>query len=269
MNFENKTFVVTGGGGGLGRELVLNLLSKGSTVIALDRNAAGLEETKKCAGQLSKFLFIHQVDITDREAVISLIHQVIAGHERIDGLFNNAGIIQPFIPLKDLDEGIIEKIFNVNFFGTLNLTKVLLPHLLTRPEAVIVNIASMGGFLPVPGQSIYCASKAAVKLMTEGLQAELKKSTVQASVVFPGAMKTDIMTNSGLATGKGEEKAKQAGKILSPKDAAAQILNGVAAGKPRIFIGTDSKLMDFLYRLSPALATNMLYKKLQSKLPQN
>jgi short-subunit dehydrogenase len=68
----------------------------------------------------------------------------------------------------------IERVMNVNFYGTLYMTKTFLPHLLTRPEAHVVNVSSMGGFLPVPGQVIYGASKAAVKLLTEGLHSELQ-----------------------------------------------------------------------------------------------
>ncbi|WP_252629481.1 SDR family oxidoreductase, partial [Enterobacter sp. JH539] len=86
---------------------------------------------------------------------------------------NNAGIIQPFVKIDQLGYEVVERVFNVNFYGTLYMTKTFLPHLLTRPEAHIVNVSSMGGFLPVPGQTIYGASKAAVKLFTEGLHSEL------------------------------------------------------------------------------------------------
>jgi len=78
------------------------------------------------------------------------------------------------------------------------MTKAFLPFFLKRSEAHVVNISSMGGFIPFPGQTIYGAAKAAVKIFTEGLYAELKDSNVNVTVVHPGAIATNITTNSGL-----------------------------------------------------------------------
>ena len=78
------------------------------------------------------------------------------------------------------------------------MTKSFLPHLLKRPEAHIVNVSSMGGFLPVPGQTIYGASKAAVKLLTKGLHSELPGMNVKVTIIFPGAVNTNMTKNSEL-----------------------------------------------------------------------
>jgi NAD(P)-dependent dehydrogenase (short-subunit alcohol dehydrogenase family) len=103
-----------------------------------------------------------------RSAAEALPEQVLARFGVVDGLINNAGIIQPFSRLNDLDYAAIDRVLNVNLYGTIFVTKAFLPHLLNRPEAHIANLSSMGGFVPVPGQTIYCAAKAAVKLMSEG-----------------------------------------------------------------------------------------------------
>jgi NADP-dependent 3-hydroxy acid dehydrogenase YdfG len=94
------------------------------------------------------------VNVADRSAVEALPTDIIGRFGSVDCIINNAGIIQPFTKLNDLDYSIIERVFNVNLFGTLFMTKAFLPHLLLRPEAHIVNLSSMGGFLPVPGQTI-------------------------------------------------------------------------------------------------------------------
>jgi short-subunit dehydrogenase len=94
---------------------------------------------------------------------------IITVRHHVDGLINNAGIIHPFVKLNDLSCEAIVRVVNAIFYGTLYMTKSLLPHLPGEPEAHIVNVSSMGGFVPVPGQTIYGATKAAVKLMTEGL----------------------------------------------------------------------------------------------------
>ncbi len=151
MNVLNKVMVVTGGGSGIGRELVLLLLAKGAKVAAVDINEAALAETVERAGSLQTQLSTHIVNITYKAAVSGLPEQVIAAHGAVDGIINNAGIIQPFVRVNDLGYDAIERVMNVNFYGMLYMTKAFLPHLLKRPEAHITNISSMGGFLPVPG----------------------------------------------------------------------------------------------------------------------
>jgi len=198
LKAQNKVIVVTGAGSGIGRELTLLLLSQGAKVAGVDLNPSALEETSSLAGQLSTQLERFVVNVADRSAVEALPADIIARFGAVDCIINNAGIIQPFTKLNDLDYSIIERVFNVNLFGTLYMTKAFLPHLLQRPEAHIVNLSSMGGFVPVPGQTIYCAAKAAVKLMSEGLASELFGTNVHVTVVFPGAVATNIRSNSGL-----------------------------------------------------------------------
>ena len=118
----------------------------------------------------------------------------------------------------------------------------------------------------MPGQTIYCASKAAVKLLTEGLEAELRTTGVRVLVVFPGAIKTSIMTNSGLAAAGQGHTAQGGGKILDPQVAATRIITAMEANKSRVCVGKDSKVMDALYRLSPKLASNLIYKKMKQRI---
>ena len=266
MKVKDKVLVVTGGGNGIGRELVLNLLSKGARVAAVDLNTAGLEETKTLAGEKADRLSLHTVNITEREMVENLPKQVIEIHGSIDGVINNAGIIQPFVHINDLDYDKIKLVMDVNFYGTLYMVKSLLPYLLERPEAHITNISSMGGFTPVPGQSIYGASKAAVKLMTEGLASELKGTNVKVTVVFPGAVNTNITKNSDADDRRSEKEEKdenQTGKLLQPKDAAEIIVNGMENDKARIFAGKDSRMLDIMTRINPNKAADIIADKLK------
>jgi len=264
MKVEGKVIIVTGGGNGMGREIVQNLLSKGAKVIAIDINELALKETTDLSGSNKNSLATFVIDITNRETVENFKEQAIARFGAVDGIINNAGIIQPFIKLNDLNYDVIERVFNVNLWGTLYMTKTFLPHLVTRPEAHIVNISSMGGFLPVPGQTIYCGAKAAVKLITEGLRSELLNSNVKVTVVFPGAINTNIMANSGL---KVEPNAvNQANKALLPSIAAEIIVYGMETNKARVMVGKDAKFMDFLVRLNPAKASKLIFEKMKSKL---
>lgn len=268
MKVQNKVLVVTGGGSGMGRELVLALLSKGASVAAVDINTAALEETAGLAGKNRDKLATFTVNISDRALVEALPEQVISRFGAVDGIINNAGIIQPFVRLKDLDYAAIDRVMNVNLFGTLYMTKAFLPHLLARPEAHITNISSMGGFLPVPGQTIYGASKAAVKLLTEGLNSELLGTNVHVTVVFPGAMGTNIAVNSGVANSLKVEGAEAPVKMLAPAKAAQIIIEGIEHNRYRVLVGADARLMDAVYRLNPQRAARFIYSQMRALLPQ-
>jgi short-subunit dehydrogenase len=266
MKIANKTFVVTGGGNGIGRELVLQLLNSGARVAAVDIDEKALEETRSLAGVLAERLSLHALNITDRTAVEALPASVLAAHGSVDGLINNAGIIQHFVRFNDLLMSEIERVMNVNFYGTVYLTKVFLPYFLERPEAHIVNVSSMGGFLPVPGQTMYGASKAAIKLFTEGLHSELLDTNVGVTVVFPGAIGTNIAANSGIKVMAGQEDTKAKYKTTSPFAAAAEIIAGIEKKKYRVLIGSDAKMMDFLSRLMPERAAKIIYTQMKALL---
>jgi len=150
MKVQNKLIVVTGGGSGMGRALVLDLLSRGAKVVTIDINESALQETASLAGDKQDSLSTFVVDIANKASVEELFSKVIAQFGFVDGIINNAGIIQPFVKVNELKYETIERVMNVNFYGTLYMIKAFLPHLVTRPEAHIVNISSMGGFLPVP-----------------------------------------------------------------------------------------------------------------------
>lgn len=270
MKVQSKVIIVTGAGGGIGGELVRELLKRGADVAAVDLRDESLNKLKDSINELPGKLTMHALNISDRKAVENLPESVVAEQGRVDGLINCAGIIQPFVKVNDLDYDAIERVMNVNFYGTLYMTKAFLPYLLKRDEAHIVNVSSMGGFLPVPGQSVYGASKAAVKLVTEGLYAELLNTSVRVSVVFPGATNTDITKNSDVGSktpSATEDDAKKMNiKMLSPEKAAKIIIDGVEKNKPQIFTGSDSRFMNILYRLNPVYATKLITKQMQSLL---
>jgi short-subunit dehydrogenase len=261
MKAAGKTFVVTGAGSGMGQELTLLLLSTG-----VDLRPEGLEETKAKAGDGAQNLSLHIADISDAEAVANLVGEVLERHGDVDGLFNNAGIIQPFVKIAQLDDKTIDRVMNVNFFGTLRMTRAFLPTLLERPEAHIINTSSMGGFLPVPGQAIYGASKAAIKLMSEALYAELLDTNVHVSTVFPGAIATHITENSGVEAPAVDEEAEAKFKALPADEAAKKIVDGMEDNDFHILVGSDAFMMDKLSRLMPEKATKIIQKQMKALL---
>lgn len=265
MKVKGKVVLVTGGGSGIGRELVLNLLSKGAKVIAIDINWAALKETLRLSRTSDSNLSLFAVDITNRAAVEELAGNVIEQNGHVDAIINNAGIIQPFVDLKDLDYDTIKRVIDVNLYGTLFITKAFLPHLLTRPEGHIVNISSMGGFLPVPGQTVYGATKAAVKLLTEGLHSELQHTHVHVTVVFPGAVATNITANSGvtMTTIQTDAKVPDQSKTLTPAKAAEIIIKGIENDDYQVYVGADSKFLGIFNRISPKTAASFINKQMK------
>jgi NAD(P)-dependent dehydrogenase (short-subunit alcohol dehydrogenase family) len=266
MKVRDKVVVVTGAGSGMGRELSLELLSRGASVAGVDLREAGLEETERRAGARDARWARFPLDITDRAAVAALPERVKTRFGQVDGVINCAGIIQPFVRLVSLDDAAIERVMQVNFYGTLQMMRAFLPHLLARPSAHVVNVSSMGGFLPVPGQTLYGASKAAVKLLTEGLHAELAGTPVRVTIVFPGAIATDITKNSGV-TIPGVDPEKSRLKPYPADRAARDILDAMERDRYRVLVGPDAKLLDALYRLHPRRAAAFIAAQMKELLP--
>ncbi len=267
MKIANRVLVVTGAGSGIGREVTLEALRRGARVAACDINSTTLEETAKLAAAGDR-VSTHVLNVADRPAVQALPESVIDSHGAVDGIVHCAGIIQPFVRLKDLDYEAIDRVFAVNWLGTLYLTKTFLPVLLGRPEGHIVNVSSMGGFLPVPGQTVYGASKAAVKLLTEGLHSECRSTNVRVTVVFPGAVATNITQNSGVDVPiSAADVEKMTSRTTSADKAARTILDGMERDAYRVMVGSDAKFMDRIYRLSPRRAAGFIANQMKQLLP--
>lgn len=263
MKLTGKNIVLTGAGSGIGQQLALGLLREGAFVLGLDLNESGLSETKTLAGDMSDRFKSYLINITNKEQIDKFTNELRESDIAIDGLINNAGIIQPFKKVESLNWEEIERVMDVNFYGLLYLTKAILPELKKRKESLLVNVSSMGGFLPVPGQAVYGASKAAVKLLTEALYAELKDTGVKVSIVYPGAVHTNISQNSGLDV---NTEGQGGIKMTSAVAAAQTIIQGIKKEKYRILIGSDAKMMDFLYRLTPRKATELIAKQMKGLL---
>lgn len=266
MKVNGKVIVVTGAGSGMGREITLELVRRGAKVAAVDFRKQTLDETVALAQKLGGEVSPHTLDVSDLAKVAALPAQIEKAIGPVDGLINNAGIIQPFVHVDDLDWKDVEKVMAVNFFGPVALVKAFLPGLKKRPEAHILNVSSMGSYAPVPGQTVYGASKAAVKLFTEGLRSELLDTKVGVTVVFPGSIATNIAANSGMANMSVDSAEAAKFKTTPAPVAAKAMVDAIESNNPRITIGSDATRMDRLSRLNPVMAANVIYKQMKSLL---
>ncbi|MCK0175437.1 MULTISPECIES: SDR family oxidoreductase [Mycobacteriaceae] len=258
MELADKVFVVTGAGNGMGRQVARQLLARGAHVAAADLDQAGLAGSARHAR-----LSTHVLDVTDRSAVAAFPEQVLARHGRVDGLVNIAGVIHRFAPFTDLSERETDRIMAVNFTGTVNMCRAFLPHLLTRPEANLTNMSSLSALLPFASQTLYSASKGAVKQFSEGLYAELCDTNVHVTTIFPGNISTELTRNSGVEMLDAGDKKVRA---TSPEAAGAKIVDGIARDRFRVLVGTDARLLDVLSRLSARRTTRLVAKQIKSVL---
>ena len=260
MNVNGKVFVITGAGNGMGREVALQLVAKGARVVGVDLSAAGLAET---ASRAKSDVATHALDVTDPTAVDALVKATLESHGHVDALVNIAGIIHRFVPVDQLSRDELHRVMNVNFWGTVTPTLAFLPHLKARPESALVNMSSLSALTAFAGQTLYSASKGAVKQFSEGLFQELIGTNVTISTIFPGNIGTDISTNSGVEMiSAGDRKVR----ATSPADAGAAIVRGIEKGSFRIIVGQDARIIDRLGRLSPFRTAKLIGRQMKSVL---
>ena len=265
MKLNGKVLVITGAGNGMGRQMTLEALSRGASVFGVDLKEEALQETAKLANAGDRFAYA-TANIADRDRVMALPAEVEAKFGAVDILVNNAGIIQPFVRVNQLEFKDIDHVMAVNFNGPVSMVKAFLPHLLKRPAAQIANVSSMGAYAPVPGQTVYGASKAAIKLFTEGLRTELYGTSVKVTLIYPGAIGTNIAANSGLKMEMPAGTEAKQPKTTSVEDAGRIMITAIENEVPRAFVGSDAKMLDRMARLMPVKVADIIYNQMKNLL---
>ena len=211
-NFGGKMAVVTGGGTGMGRELVRRLTANGCHVAMCDINPDNMAKTEELALAETTHrvrLTSHVCDVADEADVLAFREQLQARHgvEHLDLVFNNAGIGGGGSFVTDEDRMAWEKTFDVCWYGVYYGSRAFLPLLVQSDEGHLVNTSSINGFWATVGPQVphtaYCAAKFAVKGFTEALNIDLQLHAphVTAHVVMPGHIGTEIGLNSTAAHG--------------------------------------------------------------------
>jgi all-trans-retinol dehydrogenase (NAD+) len=222
---SGKVAVVTGAARGMGKEFAKALLKAGAKVALLDINKELITET--CM-ELSKFGDAHSFicDISNRESVAKTFSQIRNQTGKIGILINNAGIVTKGSILELSEEAII-KTFEVNTLSQFWTTKAVLPGMIEQNEGHIVNISSMGALVPVPGQSAYNASKAAVSAFSDSIRQEMKKFgyNIHITIVAPYFVDTGMF--DGVSTGKM--------KMLTPEKVVKKVMKAILKNRP--FVG--------------------------------
>jgi len=255
-SFDGKQCVVTGAGNGIGRAVALDLARRGSALALSDKDEAGLAQTRELIGASDNRHRYDTLDVSDSCAIDAYAAMLKTHWGASDYLFNIAGLsrIGDFF---ETPKASYEIVMNVNFYGTVNMTRAILPQII-ETKGGIINISSLFGLIGFPGQTHYCASKFAVRGFSESLAMEMTAHGVTVTCVHPGGVATDITRKAemdslppGMKSREKINKRFDKAARTSPESAARTIINGAARGKRRVIVGGDAHFLSFVQRLFP------------------
>jgi len=259
-NLNKKVAVVTGAGSGIGRALAINLAKEGCHLALSDINEAGLRETVDLVystiDKSSINISTHKLDVADQKAIFEYADTVVREHSHVDLIINNAGVAS-HSRIEDISHEDFEWVININMWGVINCTRAFLPFLKLRPEAHIVNIASINSIIGFPANGPYTVSKYAVQGFTETLIQEFRRTNLRISSVHPGGIRTNIANSTRNAPAKSIQTFNKVA-ATTPDRAAKIIIRGIKRNKEKIFVGLDALLMQIFKRLFPNAAVRIV-----------
>lgn len=209
-----KSVIITGAGSGLGKELALLFAGQGFHIILTGRTLDKLQSVEQEIHEAGGSAQSYTVDITQTKDISKLITQ-LQNHE-LYGLINNAGVGH-FGPVNSLSAQDIQEMFETNTLGTIYMTQAVLSLLKEKNEGLLMNIISTAGLKGKVNESVYVASKFAVRGFTESLQKELENTNIKVKAVYMGGMDTPFWNES--------DHIKDKSRLRSPKEVAAMILD--------------------------------------------
>jgi len=225
---EGLVAVVTGAGSGIGRASAVEFAREGASVLAADLNAASAAETAdqilSAGGQAESLA----VDVTQFAQVEQMVKTAVDKFGRLDVLYNNAGLPQPFTPFEDSTDALYNRIFDVNVKGVFYGCRAAIPQMKAQGGGVILNTASTAGIRPRPGLAVYAASKGAVITLTKALAVELAPYRIRVVSICPVATDTPMLPSFiGVEQGADEAEGRRRfigtipwGRLNRPEDIA-------------------------------------------------
>lgn len=255
---EKKVVWITGASSGLGEAMAREFNRKGTRVILSARRVEELERVRDACEDAEESVRILPLDVAEPDTFEEKVKRAVEFYGSVDMLINNAGISQRATAL-DATMETVRRLMEVNFFGTVGLTKALLPHMIEQKSGHIVVISSVMGKIGTKYRSAYAASKHALHGWFDCLRQEMYEHNIDVTLVCPGFVKTDVSINALTATG---EKLNEMGdaheKAMTPKEFAEQILPKLAKRKEEVAIGGVEILSIYLKRFSPTLLNKIL-----------
>lgn len=253
---NGKTVIITGASGGLGFGIAKILIEKYScNIIGVARNEEKIKNAIKTLNSPEKFSY-YLFDVCDEVAWQNFAMDLENKGIFPDVLINNAGFMLPFAKFEKYSDKEINEIINTNFISVVKACKLFIPVLKKSPCGSIINISSSAGLCAVVGESMYCATKFAVRGFTETLQVDYKKQ-LYIGGVYPGFIKTDIL-------GRMAPKDKENKLMMPLPKACKKIVKGITKRKKRIVFGIDGRSLGFFGRIMPKSAPSIVASVLKA-----
>jgi dehydrogenase/reductase SDR family protein 7B len=251
--YSGKTAWITGASSGIGEALVYEFVRRGATVIISSNDSSGLERVKAACTDKSGMVTCIPFDLADMSGIETLVSQHINKTGKIDYLINIGGISQR-ARIDETPLWLDRKIFEINYFGTIALTKAVLPFMIRQKSGHIAATSSISGRFGFPLRSAYSASKQALHGFIETLYLENKKYNIRASVIIPGRVRTNISFHALNSEGKENGKMDDGlDKGITPDKAAKIIIRGLTRNKREILVGSSELIMLYIRRICPWL----------------
>ncbi len=253
MDFKNKTVWITGASSGIGKAVALELSKENTTLILSDIDEKGLEEVSQICAMNNCTTHIFPMDLGNENSVESAAKQVFNKNLKIDCLYQFAGISQRSL-VSETPLFVDRKIFEINFFGAVALTKAVLPEMIKNGGGQIAVTSSMVGKFGFPYRSSYSATKHALQGFFESLRAENVKNNIQVSILIPGRVRTNISVNAITKDGKSHGKMDEGqDKGITAERAAKIICRGLKKNQKEILVGGSELLMVHIRRFFPGM----------------
>jgi len=261
---QGKSVVITGAASGIGEALAFGMVQRGARLLLADIDATGLDRVVTTLKQQGAECFGWVTDAGNEAAIYGLATEAKRLYTAVDVVINNAGV-SLVSPVEKLQTADAHWLMNINFWGVVHGCQAFLPQLRTRPDALLVNISSIFAMVSMPTQSIYNASKAAVRGFSDALREELRGSGVGVLCVHPGGIRTNIanrarITDVTMMADSDQQMKDHFNQLArtSPAQAAQTIIKAIEAGKTRVLIGADATVLDLMFRLVPTRASAWL-----------
>jgi dehydrogenase/reductase SDR family member 7B len=251
--FRGKVAWITGASSGIGEALVYEFVKLGATVIASSNDLPGLERVKATCREKALNVSCVPFDLSNTTGIENIVRQQLDLLGHIDFLLNIGGISQR-ARIDETPLWLDRKIFEINYFGTIALTKAVLPYMVRQQSGHILATSSISGRFGFPLRSAYSASKQALHGFFETLYLENKKLNIRTSVIIPGRVRTNISFHALDSEGKEHGKMDEGlAKGIMPEKAAGIIIRGIKRNKREILVGRGELILLYIRRLCPWL----------------
>jgi dehydrogenase/reductase SDR family member 7B len=255
---HNKVVIITGASSGIGKACALEAGKAGAKVVLTGRSKERLEPVGKLLHELNVEYLLEEADVSREADCQQVVEKTLNCFGQIDVLINNAGVSMRAL-FEELELDVFKKVMDTNFFGTVCMTKYVLPHIL-KTNGSIVGMSSINGYRGTPARTAYTASKYAMNGFFEALRTEVMKRGVHVLIVSPGFTATNIRNTALTANGSTQgESPRNESSMMTAEEVAKQTLKAIKNRKREVILTSQGKLAVFLNKWVPGVMDRVVY----------